>query len=193
MANGAKGAVRILTVTISDLRKRHADDAGKKLDAELSRAGFSVVRHTIVADEPGFIAQLVRSVATNNEADAIVLSGGTGINPRDQTFEAVSELYQKTVDGFGEAFRRITFEAMGPRAMYFRVSAGIFDQCPVYSLPGNTEAALIGLRELIIPTLASAVEMATGRETRTVAPASGKGDGGSVRDLAEAAARHSEP
>jgi len=171
MADAAgAGAVRVLTVTISDLRKRHHDEAGKRLDAELALAGLSVVRHVTVADEPKFIADLVQRMATNNEADAIVLTGGTGINPRDQTFEALDKLYEKRIDGFGEAFRRLAFESMGPRAMFYRASAGVFEQCVIFSLPG----------------MVASVEMAAGRETHTTGSASARGDRPSTRDLSSA-------
>ncbi len=191
---------RVLTVTISDLRKRFADEVGKRLDTELTSAGFTVVRHATVADEPDHIRELARSVATGNGADAIVLSGGTGINPRDQTFEALEGLYDKRVPGFGEALRRLAFEAMGPRAIYFRASAGVFDQVPIYSLPGNAQAMLLALRQLVIPTLASAIEMATGRETHTTGRASssdlsqaGRPDFGSSRDVNAAAKADAGP
>lgn len=178
------GRVRVLTVTISDLRKRHADETGKRLDASLVAAGFTVVRHAVVADEPGFIRELCRSTATDNGADAIVLTGGTGITPRDQTFEALDSLFEKKISGFGEAFRRIAFEVMGPRAMYFRASAGIYNGCPIYSLPGNAQAVGIGLDQLIIPTLAHAVELAMGRETHTAGGSSLRPDRGSRPDVA---------
>jgi len=176
----------VLTVTISDLRKRHHDEAGKRLDAELALAGLSVVRHVTVADEPKFIADLVQRMATNNEADAIVLTGGTGINPRDQTFEALDKLYEKRIDGFGEAFRRLAFESMGPRAMFYRASAGVFEQCVIFSLPGNVESVVLGVRQLIAPTLVASVEMAAGRETHTTGSASARGDRPSTRDLSSA-------
>ncbi len=171
MAETTAGAVRVLTVTISDLRKRAVDDLGKKLDAELTAAGFLVVRHVTVADEPEHIRALVSTTATTNGADAIILSGGTGITPRDQTFEALDGIYDKRIRGFGETLRRLSFELLGPRAMYFRASAGVVDQVPVFSLPGNAQAMLIGLRQLVIPTLVAAVDMATGRETHTARPA----------------------
>ena len=187
MAETTASDIRVLTVTVSDLRKRSADETGKRLDAELSAVGFRIVRHAVVADEPTFIRELVRSTATGNDADAIVLTGGTGINPRDHTYEALEDLYQKRIDGFGEAFRRLAFEAMGPRAMFFRASAGIVDSCPVFSLPGNVQAVLLGVRQLIAPTLLHAVDMAMGRETHTTGAGSGRGDRASSRDVSAAA------
>jgi len=121
----------------------------------------------VLADEPKVVCNLVNCIATDDEADALVLSGGTGITPRDETFEALGRLYEKSIGGFGEAFRRIATDAMGPQAMFFRASAGVFNRCPIFSLPGNAEAALLGLRRLIVPTLGHAVEMAMGRETHT--------------------------
>jgi molybdenum cofactor biosynthesis protein B len=165
-------SVRVLTVTISDQRKRFADEAGKRLDQELTAAGLTVVRHVVLADEPSFIRELVRSVATDNEADAIVLTGGTGITPRDHTYEALEAIFEKRIEGFGEAFRRIASDAFGPRAMFFRATAGIFGQCPIFSLPGNAQAVVLGVRQLIAPTLVHAVAMAMGKETHTVGPSS---------------------
>jgi molybdenum cofactor biosynthesis protein B len=183
MVEPEPGALRVLTVTISDLRKRFADEAGKRLDAELANGGFAVVRHAMVADEPDHIRDLVRTVATGNAADAIILAGGTGITPRDQTLEALEALYDKRIDGFGESFRRLAFETMGPRSMYFRASAGVIEQVPVFSLPGNAQAVLLGIRHLIIPTLQHAVALATGQDTHTVGPAR---DRTSSRDVSQA-------
>jgi molybdenum cofactor biosynthesis protein B len=160
--------VRVLTVTVSDSRKRETDDAGKALDRELISAGFHVVRHVVVKDEPEFIRDLVRSTATSNDAEAIVLAGGTGITPRDNTFEALEGVFEKRIDGFGEAFRRISFEEIGPHSMLSRATAGVCNECVVFSLPGSTKAVLLGVRRLIIPVLRHAVDLATGRSTHTL-------------------------
>ena len=95
MVQTAGEKVRVLTVTVSDHRRRHADETGKRLDAELSMAGFNVVRHVVLADDPVLIREVVSCASTDSEADAVVLSGGTGITPRDQTFEALDKLYEK--------------------------------------------------------------------------------------------------
>ena len=88
--------VRVLTITISDRLKRHADQTGARIDAELTQAGYKLVRHMVLADEPQMIRDVVSCIVSDNESDAIVLSG-TGINPRDQTFEALEELYTKKI------------------------------------------------------------------------------------------------
>ena len=152
---------RIVTVTVSDTRT-HADDAsGKALAAEL--AEFEVVRHEIVRDEPEDIVAVIRRVMENDEAEVIVLSGGTGITPRDQTFEAIESLFNKRLDGFGEAFRRLSWAEIGPRAILSRATAGTIGARLVFSLPGSEKAARLGARELIAPIVAHAVDLAHGR------------------------------
>src|SRR5438477_2441479 len=104
---------RVVTVTVSDTRTTATDASGRALAEELS--GFSIVRHAIVPDEPDAIGALVRTVAATGEADAVVLTGGTGIAPRDRTYEAIEGLFEKRLDGFGEAFRRLSWDEIGPR------------------------------------------------------------------------------
>jgi molybdenum cofactor biosynthesis protein B len=168
MADESKrGNLRVITVTVSDKRKRVQDEAGKAVDDELRNAGFKVVRHTILKDEPEFIRAFVANVANGNESEAVVLTGGTGINPRDQTFEALEGIFEKRIDGFGEAFRRLSFDEIGPMAILSRATAGVINRCIVYSLPGSTRGATLGVKRLVIPTLEHAVDLAIGRETHT--------------------------
>jgi molybdenum cofactor biosynthesis protein B len=167
-ADASPAPLRVLTVTVSDTRKRETDDAGKALDRGLTAGGFQVVRHVIVRDEPTFIRDLVRSAATANEAEAIILSGGTGITPRDNTFEALEAIFEKRIDGFGEAFRRISFDEFGPHAILSRATAGVVNECVVFSLPGSTKAVTLGVTRLIVPILRHAVDLASGRSTHTL-------------------------
>jgi molybdenum cofactor biosynthesis protein B len=162
--------LRVLTVTVSDTRKRENDEAGKALDRELTAGGFQVVRHVIVRDEPDFIRDLVRMTATANEAEAIVLAGGTGITPRDNTFEALEGIFDRRIDGFGEAFRRISFDEIGPHAILSRATAGVVNECIVFSLPGSTKSVILGVTRLIVPVLRHAVDLAAGRATHTLVP-----------------------
>lgn len=156
--------LRVFTVTVSDSRTPETDTAGVKLKEALTKAGFRIVRHVIVKDEVRHIQELVRSVSTENLADAVILSGGTGIAPRDVTTEALNAIYDKRIDGFGEEFRRKSIESIGPRAMLSRASAGTFDGCVIFSLPGSSKAAAFGV-EMIIPILEHACEQALGTRT----------------------------
>ncbi len=160
---------RILTVTVSDTRTSADDRSGRALAEEL--AAFEVVRHVIVADEPAQIVELVRTVMERDEADAIVLTGGTGIAPRDLTCEALEALFDKRLDGFGEAFRRLSWEEIGPRAILSRATAGTIGTRLVFSLPGSEKAARLGARDLIAPILAHAVDLVHGRTAHGHGPA----------------------
>jgi molybdenum cofactor biosynthesis protein B len=152
-------SVRILTVTVSDTRTEADDASGKALREEL--AAFDIVRHAIVPDEPQRIAALVRGVGAG--VDAVVLTGGTGIAPRDRTYEALIETFDKTLDGFGEAFRRLSWEQIGPRAILSRATAGVVGTTLVFSLPGSEKAVRLGAKELIAPILAHGVDLVNGR------------------------------
>lgn len=152
---------RVMTVTVSDTRTAADDTAGKALAEEL--AAFALVGHAIVKDEPERIAELVRSTATGGKADAVVLTGGTGIAPRDRTVEALEALFDKRLDGFGEAFRRLSWDEIGPRSILSRATAGTVGTCLVFSLPGSEKAARLGARALVAPVLAHAVDLVNGR------------------------------
>jgi len=151
--------LRIITMTVSDTRTEADDTSGKALREELS--AFEVVRHVIVPDEPERIVALVKEAFV--EADAVVLTGGTGIAPRDRTYEALTTMFDKTLDGFGEAFRRLSWDQIGPRAILSRATAGTVGERLVFSLPGSEKAVRLGAKELIAPVLAHAVDLVHGR------------------------------
>ncbi|MFO0658656.1 MAG: molybdenum cofactor biosynthesis protein B [Polyangiaceae bacterium] len=160
--NDAPTALRVVTVTVSDTRTEADDEGGKTLRTGLESAGFSVVRHAILRDEPNEIQALIDEVTTTQSADAIVLTGGTGISPRDRTYEAVSAKLDLTLDGFGEAFRRLSWDQIGPRSILSRATAGVARGVVVISLPGSVKAVELAVRELITPTLAHAVALVRG-------------------------------
>ena len=162
-------SARILTVTVSDTRTPADDRSGRALAEEL--VAFTLVRHVIIPDEPAQIVELVRAVMESDEADAIILTGGTGIAPRDLTCEAIEALFDKRLDGFGEAFRRLSWEEIGARAILSRATAGTVGTRLVFSLPGSEKAARLGARELIAPILAHAVDLVHGRTAHAKAEA----------------------
>lgn len=152
---------RVLTVTISDTRTAADDLSGKALAEELVTA--DLVRHIIVPDEAEAIIGVVRDLLQNDEADAVVMTGGTGIAPRDVTYEALEKLFDKRLDGFGEAFRRLSWEQIGPRSILSRATAGTIGTRLVFSLPGSEKAVRLAARELIAPILEHAVDLLHGR------------------------------
>lgn len=150
-----------MTVTVSDTRTEADDASGRALQEEL--AAFALVRHAIVPDDPERITAMVREVVAAKDADAVVLTGGTGIAPRDLTFEALDGLFDKRLDGFGEAFRRLSWDEIGPRSILSRATAGTVGTCVVFLLPGSEKAARLGARRLIAPVLDHAVDLLHGR------------------------------
>jgi molybdenum cofactor biosynthesis protein B len=153
--------VRVITVTVSDTRTTENDASGAALREEL--ASFSVVRHVIVPDESERLRALVKDAVLSGDADALVFTGGTGIAPRDQSYEAIAPLFDKHLDGFGEAFRRLSWDEVGPRSILSRATAGTVGRLLVFLLPGSERAARLGARALIAPILAHAVDLANGR------------------------------
>jgi molybdenum cofactor biosynthesis protein B len=158
-------AIRVCVVTVSDTRTRTTDVSGRIAADLLKEAGHAVVRHVVVKDDPTNIKELVRDMSDANACDAIVCNGGTGITKRDNTHEALEAILEKRIDGFGEAFRRLSWEDFGPRAILTRATAGVFNSCVVFSLPGSPNAVRLGVTKLVLPILGHAVDLAQGRTT----------------------------
>ena len=159
-------AVRVLTVTISDTRAPDTDESGRRLRDLLGNAGFTLIEHRIVPDEPEPLRALLDAVAEQDLAEAIITTGGTGIAPRDQTVEALEPLLEKRLDGFGEAFRRLSFEQVGARSILSRALAGTARGRFVAALPGSPRAVELAVEALLIPVLEHAVALLKGRATR---------------------------
>lgn len=159
-------AVRVLTVTISDTRTPTNDESGRRLRDLLANAGFTLGEHRIVPDEPAALRSLLQAVAEQDLADAVISTGGTGIAPRDQTVEALEPLLEKRLDGFGEAFRRLSFDQIGARSILSRAIAGTVRGRFVAALPGSPRAVELGVEALLIPVLEHAVALLRGRSAR---------------------------
>ncbi len=153
-------SLRLITVTVSDSRTVADDRSGPILAEEL--AVFEIVRHEMLKDEPEQIADLVRRIASSGECDALILSGGTGIAARDRTIEALTPLFEKTLDGFGEAFRRLSWDEVGARSMLSRAVAGVVGRLLVVALPGSPNAVRLAAKQLLVPMLPHAVQLLQG-------------------------------
>src|SRR5580704_9290115 len=137
--------VRVAAITVSDTRTEQDDEGGAKLRERLEAAGFEVSYRAIVRDEPNELRALVSKMCDQDLADAIVTTGGTGIAPRDRTYEAMLGLLDKTLDGFGEAFRRLSWEEVGARSVLSRAVAGVHRGRIVACLPGSPKAVALGV------------------------------------------------
>jgi len=149
-------------VTVSDTRTVESDRSGQIIQALLTEAGHRVADYRIVPDEPDRIADLCQTLAQRADVDAIVLTGGTGIAPRDTTYDAIAALLEKTLPGFGELFRQLSFQEIGSRAMASRAVAGVVQSTLVFSLPGSSKAVTLALEALILPELPHLVSLLQG-------------------------------
>jgi molybdenum cofactor biosynthesis protein B len=159
----AKGprVVGCFVLTVSDTRTPDTDTSGQAIRAMLEEAGHVVTGSTIVRDEPADVARAVRDGLDTPDTRVVISTGGTGITARDGTFEAVNELFEKRLDGFGELFRMLSFQDIGPAAMLSRATAGTIGRSAVFVLPGSEAAVRLALSRLIIPELTHIAQQLT--------------------------------
>ena len=143
--------LKVGVITVSDSRTEATDASGKLIRDMLAGAGHDVPYYEIMPDEPQRITEAIRSHRA--ALDAIVINGGTGIGPRDQTYEAVKGLLDKELDGFGELFRMLSYQEIGSAAFLSRAIAGISAWKILVSLPGSPAACRLGLEKLLLPEL----------------------------------------
>lgn len=150
----ARDTARVALLTVSDTRTPENDVSGATARRLLEEAGHRVVDYRILRDEPAEVRDVVGRWLKTAEIDVVFISGGTGISGRDRTYEAVSGLLEKTLDGFGEIFRRLSFDEIGSAAMLSRAVGGIAGGKAVFAVPGATAAVELALERLIVPELA---------------------------------------
>lgn len=144
-------------VTVSDTRSLETDHSGHLLKQLLQDSGHLVKVYVIVKDEPTKIREQLRQFAQDPDLDTLILSGGTGISPRDTTYDAVEALLEKKLPGFGELFRFFSYQEVGSRAIASRAVAGVYGDKLVFSLPGSSNAVRLATEKLILPELAHLV------------------------------------
>lgn len=149
----AHRAVRCAIITVSDTRTEETDTSGRRIKELLAAHDHPVVAYQILKDEPEQITTAVQALLERADVDAIITSGGTGIAPRDTTFEAIQGLLEKEITGFGEMFRMLSYEDIGTSAMLTRATAGVANGKVIVSLPGSTGAVELGMSKLVLPEL----------------------------------------
>jgi molybdenum cofactor biosynthesis protein B len=141
--------VRAAVITVSSTRTEATDRSGQLIRDRFEAAGHQIVFNAIVPDTvPAIRAALVRAL---ENANCIVLSGGTGLTHDDCTIEAVAPFYDRTIDGFGELFRAKSLAEIGTAAMLSRASAGLVGRSVAFCIPGSTGAARLAVEDLILP------------------------------------------
>jgi molybdenum cofactor biosynthesis protein B len=129
----APASVRCFVLTISDTRTEANDLSGDTIAGLLGASGHQVTLRLLVKDDPAAVRHAIRSHL--GAAQVVIATGGTGITSRDSTYEAISELLDKRLDGFGELFRMLSFHEIGSAAMLSRACAGTIGRTAVFSLP----------------------------------------------------------
>jgi molybdopterin adenylyltransferase len=140
-------------LTVSDTKTPESDTSGQLIRKLLVDAGHQVVGSAIVRDEPKDVQRVIREACANDEVRAVLVTGGTGITSRDSTYEAIEELLDKRLPGFGELFRMLSFEEIGAAAMMSRAQLGVHARRIVVSMPGSPNACRLALEKLVIPEL----------------------------------------
>ncbi|MGV2827836.1 MogA/MoaB family molybdenum cofactor biosynthesis protein [Myxosarcina sp. GI1(2024)] len=140
-------------ITVSDTRSVETDNSGRIIQQLLIDAGHQIVAYTIVKDEAQQIKAWLSKVDSDAGLDTIILNGGTGIAPRDLTYEVVSDWLETTLPGFGELFRWLSYQEIGSRAIASRAIAGVKQRQLIFALPGSSNAVRLAMTQLILPEL----------------------------------------
>jgi molybdenum cofactor biosynthesis protein B len=148
----AQGSVPIAIVTVSDSRTPETDTSGKLIRSLAEAAGHVVVDYRLVKDEPEQVRQALEDFAAGG-ARLIIFNGGTGISQRDRTYDVISKMLEKTLPGFGELFRMLSYEQVGAAAMLSRATAGVYRSRVVFSTPGSPDAVRLAMEKLILPEI----------------------------------------
>jgi molybdopterin adenylyltransferase len=156
-------AINCAVITISDTRTPATDSSGALAQQLLQAAGHKIGKYQIIPDEPTLIrAELDAALVVFPPIQVIIFNGGTGISRRDSTYEAISNALTKTLPGFGEIFRLLSYQDIGSRAIASRAIAGTYHQLVIFSLPGSRNAVQLGMERLILPELVHLVTQVGG-------------------------------
>lgn len=147
------GPVPVAVITVSDTRTEADDRSGAFLRDAVAAAGHEVVLYRIVPDEPEAITTAL-DLALGSHARVALFNGGTGIARRDRTFDVISGALHRELPGFGELFRMLSWEEVGPAAMLSRATAGTIDDTCIVCMPGSTNAVTLAWEKLLAPELA---------------------------------------
>ena len=156
--NTQEVSVTCAVITVSDTRSADTDKSGQLIKELLLSARHTVGLYQIIKDESREIQALMEILAKDTRINAVIFNGGTGIAPRDTTYDALEKLLAKTLPGFGELFRFLSYQEIGSRAMASRAVAGVYQSKIIFSLPGSSNAVRLGMEKLILPELVHLVK-----------------------------------
>lgn len=149
----APRSVGCAVITVSDTRTLETDKGGQTAVDLLSEAGHQVLVREIIPDEPEPMRKLLTSLRDRDDVEVVLMTGGTGLGSRDQTFETVSQLLDKPLPGYGELFRMLSYDVIGPATMLSRATGGLIGRTVLLTMPGSQAAVQMALEEIILPEL----------------------------------------
>ncbi len=153
----AQHSLRIGVLTVSDTRTAETDTGGRLIGQLVEAGGHQVAIRAIVPDEEESIRATVLAWVSDVDVEALIITGGTGLAPRDRTWEALEPVLDRVIDGFGELFRMLSWDEVGSAAMLSRAFAGVIGRTPVFALPGSRNAIALAMEKLILPEIGHVV------------------------------------
>ncbi|MBI2481578.1 MAG: MogA/MoaB family molybdenum cofactor biosynthesis protein [Planctomycetia bacterium] len=156
----APSQIRCAVITVSDTRTLETDSGGAEVVRFLTESGHIIIAREIVPDEPGRMRPLLESYRDDDRIDAILMTGGTGITSRDQTYETVTALMTKPLPGYGELFRMLSFQEIGAAAMLSRATGGLMKRTVLLTMPGSRAAVGLAMEKVVLPELGHLVREA---------------------------------
>jgi molybdenum cofactor biosynthesis protein B len=159
----AKKSIRCYITTVSDTRDESTDASGQAIKKYLTDDSHQIAGYRMVKDEAAEIEAVLEEALRNVDVDAVIVNGGTGIAPRDVTYEVVSRLFEKKLDGFGEIFRYLSYLDIGSAAVMSRAAAGTARGKILISLPGSSGAVRLAMEKIILPEIRHMVSQLQGR------------------------------
>lgn len=151
---------RCAVITVSDTRTLETDTGGAEVVRFLTDSGHVVVQREIIPDEPARMRPLLESFRDNDRIDVVLMTGGTGISTRDQTYETVTALITKPLPGYGELFRMLSYQEIGAAAMLSRATGGLMHRTVLLTMPGSRAAVRLAMEQVILPELGHLVREA---------------------------------
>jgi len=149
----APASLNLAVLTVSDTRTPETDTSGALIVELAEAAGHRVAERVIVPDEPDRMRPLLVRFAASSDLHAVLVTGGTGVSARDQTFETVSGLLTKPLPGYGELFRMLSYAEIGTACMLSRAVGGLIDRVAVFVMPGSRAAVQLAMTKVILPEL----------------------------------------
>lgn len=150
-----KKCVNIAVLTVSDTRTEADDKSGQVLVDRIQEAGHHLVEKKIIKDEKNLLQEQLKKWIASPDVDVVIATGGTGVTGRDITPEAFEELYEKSIPGFGELFRMLSYESIRTSSLQSRCTAGVANGTFLFALPGSTGACKDGWDQILVHQLDS--------------------------------------